>query len=93
MTTQDLITKLSELSGDYQDLYDRVRDVSVRAQHEPFQRYALEQTNRAKAYLDTIVSDLRARESLAPLAESNKPARTAATEAFRRSREILKDIK
>ncbi len=92
MSTQYLVTKLSELSGDYQDLYDRVRDLAVRSQHEPFQRYALEQTQRAKAYLDTIVSDLRARESLPPLAESNQPARTAATEAFRNARKLLKDI-
>lgn len=93
MTTRDLISRLTELSGDYQDLYYRVRDISVRAQHQSFQIHALEQTKRARAYLDTIISDLKARESLPPLAESNQPARTAATEAFRRSREILKDIK
>lgn len=95
MTTEDILQKIRELAGDCTELAQRVKDAPMRAQHQHFaycSRVALED---AAKHLVTIVEDLEAtssRESVPPLLAANLKSRTEATEAFRKSREILKGV-
>lgn len=70
--------------ADLDELALRCRDAGVEAD-------IMGSLQRARAGL-YVLAQLPDRESLPPLCEANQPKRTAATEAFRKARALLKGL-